>query len=87
MDAEPCIQLPEKSLETAVKADHDRLAFPACCRHLHMQHWLGRAARAPTLTYLHDSLRNPPGAAWPALGNAALQEYSAQALRASPELW
>lgn len=84
MAAQPCIQLPEKSLETAVKADHHRQAFPACCRHFHMQHWLGRAESSPALTYLNYSLRNPPGAAWPALGNAALQEYSAQTLRASP---
>lgn len=84
MAAQSYIQLPEKSLEIAVKADHHRLAFPACCRHLHLRHWLGRTVRASALTYLHDSLRNPPDAAWPALGNSALQEYSAQALRASP---
>lgn len=84
MAVQPCVQLPEKSLETAIKADHHRLAFPVCCRHFHMQHWLGRAARAPALTYLHGSPRNPPGAASPALDSAALQEYSAQALRARP---
>jgi len=39
-----------------------------------MQHRMERAVSAPALTDFPDSLRNPPGTVWPAIGNAALQE-------------